>query len=261
MNEENALDRINSFYSNDEDKIKKKAEYFDKIAQLFYMQNFGSTNKAEIELLMFSIFLDEMIEHNCDDKNVLDYKKCSDFKLGKMLGIPQEKVKTLKIKKQARYPKDFEWQQSFLSIKEAIRYDLEKKRIIIPVTDPNLYLSIRNFIEENNGYIEIQRGTNILQMRPEHFFLLLYLGITTDKEKKNAKEAFVKKLKEINEINEIEDIDEINTDDEVIGRILNIGDDVLDLFEDVVSDLNNPLLLIVKSIRKIGKIAVKKGKE
>lgn len=258
MSVENALDKINRFHQDDEERNKKKAEYFDKIAKMFYEQNFGAANKSEIELLMFSIFLDEMIEHNCDDKNVLDYKECSDFKLGKMLGIPQEKVKTLKVKKQARYPKEFEWQKSFLSIKDAIRYDLEKKRIIIPVTDPNLYLSIRNFIEENNGYIEIQRGSNILQMRPEHFFSLLYLGISNDAEKKKAKKAFIKKLKKINEI---EDIDEINTDDEIIGRILNIGDDVLELFEDVVLELNNPLLLIIKSIRKIGKLAIKKGKE
>lgn len=258
MQEENALDKINSFYPNEEKRIKKKAEYFDKIAELFYKQNFGAANKSEIELLMFSVFLDEMIDHNCDKENILDYKECSDYKIGKMLGIPQEKVKTLKIKKQARYPKEFNWQKSFMSIKEAIRYDVDKKKIIIPVTDPNLYLSIRNFIEENNGYIEIQRGTNVLQMRPEHFFLLLYLGIEDEAEKKKTRKAFIKKLKKINEI---DDMDIVDSDNEVIDRIFNIGDDVLELFEDVVSDLNNPLLLIIKSIRRIGKIAVKKGKE
>lgn len=255
MNGENALDKINSFYSNDEERKKKKAEYFDKIAQLFYAQNFGAANKSEIELLMFSIFLDEMIEHNCNEENVLDYKECSDFKLGKMLGIPQEKVKTLKIKKQARYPKEFKWQKSFLSIKEAIRYDVEKKKIIIPVTDPNLYLSIRNFIEENNGYIEIQRGTNILQMRPEHFFSLLYLGIEDETKKIETRNAFIKKLNTISELN---DIGSDGSDNDVVNRIFNIGDEVLELFEDVVTDLDNPFLLIIKSIRKIGKIAVKK---
>ena len=34
-----------------------KAEAFDKIAELFYNCNFGSTSKADIETLMFSIFI------------------------------------------------------------------------------------------------------------------------------------------------------------------------------------------------------------
>lgn len=68
-------------------------------------------------------------------------------------------------------------------------------------------------------------------------------------------------LKKLNIISELNDIGSDGSDNEVVNRIFNIGDEVLELFENVVTDLDYPLLLIIKSIRKIGKIAVKKGKE
>lgn len=250
--EENALKLINHFYEeNNEELQKKKAEYFDKIAELFYQNNFGSANKSEVELLMFSILMDEMIEHYKDKNEVLDYKACSDYKMSALLGIPQQKVRNLKIKKQARYPQKFDWKKSFIAVKDSIVYDSDKKRIIIPVTDPNLYLTIRNFIEEHDGYIEIQRGSNVLQMRPEHFFNLLYLGIE-EEEKEMVKRNFIKTIKEKNEENNIEDI---YTDKELMDKALSVGDNVMEFFETVVEGVSNPLLTILKTIRYIGKVA------
>lgn len=255
MESKNALEIINEFYDDEHECINKKAEYFDKIAKLFYEKNFGSTNKSEIELLMFSIFMDEMIDHNLNDQKVLDYKSCSDYKMSEMLGIPQEKVKTLKIKKQARYPREFNWRKSLDAIKNSILYDSDKKRIIIPVNDPNLYLSIKNFIEEQDGYIEIQRGSNVLQMRPSHFFILLFWGIENDEEKQKVKKNFIK---ELNARNEDENL-EITCDDKIIvEKAMGIFDDTLDFFENVVEGINNPTLLIIKAIRTIGKVARRK---
>lgn len=250
MNQSNALEEINSFYDDDLKCKLKKAEYFDKIAKLFYCGNFGSTNKSEIELLMFSIFMDEMITHNSSN-GVLDYKKCSDFNMSKLLGIPPERVKTLKIKKQARYPQEFDWRKSLESIKNSIVYDIDKKRIIIPVNDPNLYLAMKNCIEEHDGYIEIQRGTNVLQMRPSHFFILMYWGIEKDDEKKVIKERVLAELRAKNLDN---NLDNSCDDAKMIDKIIEIGDDTLDFFEAVVEDLNNPALLLIKGIRTIGRI-------
>lgn len=39
-----------------------KAGAFDKIAEMFYDKNFSSATKTEIELLMFSIYMDATIE-------------------------------------------------------------------------------------------------------------------------------------------------------------------------------------------------------
>ena len=46
MESKNALEIINEFYDDEHECINKKAEYFDKIAKLFYEKNFGSTNKS-----------------------------------------------------------------------------------------------------------------------------------------------------------------------------------------------------------------------
>ena len=87
----------------------KKAEAFDQISEMFYNRNFSSASKAEIELQMFSIYMDATIDlcRNEED-NTIDYNACSDYEMGKALGISQERIRTLKVKKQARYPKEFD---------------------------------------------------------------------------------------------------------------------------------------------------------
>ncbi len=62
---------------NESELLEKKAEAFDKIAEMFYDRNFGATSKSEIELLMFSILMDGMI-HKYSNGDVLDMNACSD---------------------------------------------------------------------------------------------------------------------------------------------------------------------------------------
>lgn len=179
-----------------------KAAAFDKIAELFYSKNFSASSKSEVELLMFSIYVDEMIEKYKRADGTIEYGICSDYEIGKQLGIPQERVRSLKVKKQARYPVSFRWQDSLTSIKDSVRYDEESKKIIIPTRDPNLYNEIRNYIEDHGGYIEIRRSGNYIQIRPEHYFMLVYEGLEENEQKKCRKEL-VKKLQKHNKNNEI----------------------------------------------------------
>ncbi|SDB25454.1 hypothetical protein SAMN02910317_01240 [Ruminococcaceae bacterium FB2012] len=249
-----ALEYYNSLYSENELK-EKKAAAFDMIAKLFYCTNFGAASKSEIELLMFSILMDVIIEKNVDDKNVLDYNASSDYKVGKMLGIPQERVRSLKVKKQARYPVQFPWQRSLMAVKNSIVYDEGKDRIIIPMRDPNLYNEIRNYIEENGGYIEIRRGGNSIQIRPQYFFVLLYLGMEDENAKKNTREAFAKELKEKNKEFEMT---EIKTDDDLTQAALKTGGDFLEFVDELLSDaadaVSHPLMFTIKGIRRIVKV-------
>ena len=100
-----------------------KVAAFDRIAELFYDRSFSSTSKSEIELLMFSFYMEAIIRANQRDDGVIDYVKCSDYEVAKQLGITQDRVRTLKLKKQARYPVAFDWQKSLESIKDSIRLD------------------------------------------------------------------------------------------------------------------------------------------
>lgn len=241
----NAMDIFESCYSGEE-LIKRKAKAFDDIATMFYERNFGSSSKSEIELMMFSILMDAMIDKYANDNGVLDYNMCSDYNMGKALGIQASKVTTLKKNKQARYPVNFNWQQSLKMIENNIRYSKERNKIIIPVRDPNLYIEIKNFIEENGGFIEMQYGSNVIQIRPEYFFLLLYNGISDEKERAKIREAFAIELKNKNKIN---DISSVKTDDDVNKIALDLGESTLEVLESFADGISNPLVGIIKCLK------------
>ena len=254
FNMDRKMSVFDQVYSEDT-AIKKKAEAFDKIAQMFYEGNFGTATKTEIDLMMFSIYMDAMIEKYQDNSGVLDYSACSDYQIGKKLGIPQEKVRNLKIKKQARYPYEFDWRKSLEAIQNDIVYDEQKKKIIIPMRDPNLYNEIRNFIEDKGGYIEIQRGNNCIQMRPEFFFLLLYKAMDSEEDREMIRKEFAKKLREHNEKVDIEDI---KTDKELSELALTYGDNFFELALSIAEGVSNPLVGVIKCIQCFTKVAKNK---
>lgn len=221
-----------------------KVEAFNKIAELFYDKNFSSATKSEVELLMFSIYMDASIKKCKRTDGTIDYNACSDYEMGKELGIPQEKVRSLKIKKQARYPENFDWKKAVLSIKENIRYDEGKGKIIIPLRDPNLYNEVRNYIENHGGYIEIQRSGNIIQIRPEYFFMLMYEDLG-EKEKKSCRKELENQLQRHNKANEIK---EAKTTLDVVRQVGKLGKISLGIFANIGTVMDSPLMEIFKQL-------------
>lgn len=165
---------------------EEKIKAFDQIAELFYDRNFSVASKSEIELLMFSIYLDAAIKAHTNEQNILNYEEVSDYKLAKQLGITQEKVRSLKIRKQARYPVEYDWQASLKSIQDNIR--LENNRIVIPIPDPNLNIEIRNFINEKGGFVDVESGKDYIKIRVEYYLMLMYYTLGIENQKKFIKE-------------------------------------------------------------------------
>lgn len=227
------------FFSNPADKEKA----FDRIAEMFYDKNFSSATKAEIELLMFSIYMDATVESCKKTDNTIDYNACSDFEMGKELGIPQEKVRSLKIKKQARYPIEFDWRKSLLTIEDSIRYDKEKNKIIIPTRDPNLYNEIRNYIEEHGGYIEIQRSGNFIQIRPEHFFMLMYEEMD-ENEKKKCQKNLKSELQKRNKNNIIPEATSATDVLRLIGQLMSFAGSAAGIIQVIKEFTSTPLVEI-----------------
>lgn len=158
---------------------KSKAETFDKIAENYYMCNFGEMPKSELELLLFSEYLDKILEKHEED--MFEY---SDYKLSKYLGITQRRISSLKEKKQLKYPAaEFDWKKSFERIIQYVRYENEK--ILINIPDRNLYLEIKNAIEEGGGYVDVQLNPSLLKIPIDTFFDFLLL---LDNESNNKKE-------------------------------------------------------------------------
>lgn len=186
MNEHDLQKRYDELFPDD----SAKARAFDAIAKQYYFCNFGATQKADIDVLMFSLYLDQIL-----DLSEEDIQTYSDYTLAKYLGIPQGRVSTLKVKKELKYPyARFDWKKSFFRICNNARYEKGKIKIYIP--DKNLYLEIKNAIETTGGYVEVQLNTHLLQVAPEYFIdLVLALSDDTDRAKirKSLKEQLTKK--------------------------------------------------------------------
>ncbi|MCM1089734.1 MAG: hypothetical protein NC092_01205 [Butyrivibrio sp.] len=178
-------DKLKEQYENLFPSEKEKAAAFDEIAREFYFCNFGTMQKSDIETLLFSLYLDQIL-----DKSENDMRTYSDYILSKYLGITQNRISALKVRKELKYPySKFDWKKSFARISENARYENGKIKINIP--DKNLYYEIKNAIESMGGYIEVQLNSSLLQV-PLEYFMDLMIEVSDEK----SKEELKKKLKE-----------------------------------------------------------------
>ena len=170
-----------------EDKIK----IFDEISSHFYNKNFGQMSKSDIELMMFRFYIEKMISTYKNEDGPIDYRKCSDYKISKELGISQQRVRNLKVKKELVYHTEYDWKAALASLTENARYDPTTKKVSLNIPDPNLYLEIQNFIENQGAYIEKQLNSKILQIRAEY-----YIDLIVSLEHGDTRKKLIKKLKE-----------------------------------------------------------------
>jgi len=208
----------------------EKLTAFDRMAEMFYSANFSRATKAEIELLMFDIYLEKLISQAKNDDGSVDYSKCSDYKISKELGITQDRVRNLKVKKQLVYPIEYDWQQSLAKLTKNARYDQISHKITIGIPDPNVHLEIQNFIEENGGYIEKQLNGKLLQIRAEY-----YIDLVASLEDETSRKKIVKCIKK--------QIKESGKDDTTFDEV-NIGKSLLDAGVNVTTLMANISSLI-----------------
>lgn len=198
-----------------------KAMAFDEIARHYFFRNFGTMQKADFEVLLFSIYLNQIL-----DQTEEDMQTYSDYILAKYLGIPQSKVSTLKVKKELKYPySKFDWKKSFARICENARYESGKIKINIP--DRNLYLEIKNAIESAGGYVDARLDSHLLQVTPQYFIdLVLAISEESDREelRKSLKEQLVKK-----------NVDVEYFEKQSVGDLLKGG--AVDISTSVISDI------------------------
>lgn len=173
----------------------EKISCFDRIASQFYSRNFGQMSKSDIELMMFDIFMKKMIEDNRDTNGTIDYSKCSDYRISQELGITQQKVKNLKVKSQLVYPVDYDWKLALAKLIKNARFDKQTQKVTLNIPDPNLYLEIRNFIEEQGAYVEVQLNSKILQLRAEDF-VDLALALEPESNRQEIIKCFKKTFRE-----------------------------------------------------------------
>ena len=222
---------------------EEKAECFDKICNCFFNTNFGQTSKSEIEAMMFHFYIEKLIKENSDSDGLVDYNACSDYKISKDLGITQQRVRNLKIKNQLLYPKDIKWEKAFAKLTKNARFDQKTNKLIINIPDPNLFIEIQNYLEEQGGFVEKQLNGKILQIRIEYFIALL-LSFEEDKTQKDIIRELKKQLKKENEIDKSFD------DKNIAQSLIEASADIISIISNICL-VANPESIIAKSLLNV----------
>lgn len=136
--------------------IEEKCSFFDKLEKMYYCQNFGSTSKSDFELFLFS----EYVEHCLNTGDSID-----DYSLSKIMGISQSRIRTLKERKELKYPhKGFNWKFEFAESVRNAKYDDQDHYVKIIIQDVNVMNEIRHYIEEKGWYDECSLNRKLLKI-------------------------------------------------------------------------------------------------
>lgn len=162
MDESNSERQYHLLFPDD----KSKAAAFDKIAHFYYFQNFATMSKAEIDLLMFSEYVDRLLA--LQDVTDSDY---SEYTLSKQFGITQARIRALLERKELKYPSDFNWKKAFRGILDKAEY--KNGKIYIYIRDGRLYTELSNAIKELGSYPEATLTRQLLVVSPPVFVDLM----------------------------------------------------------------------------------------
>lgn len=150
----------------------EKIEIFDKIAQNYFIRNFGSMSKVDFETLLFS----EYFEHRIRKQLPVD-----DYSMSKELGITQTRIRALKEKKELKYPNDnFTWQTAFAESVNNAKVDPNDHYVKMIIQDINVMNEVRNFIEVNGWYDECSLNKKLLRIPLDCFVEICYNSDTFD---------------------------------------------------------------------------------
>ena len=169
----------------------EQAEAFQKIAEVCYKKNFGRLSKADMEVLLFSIYLEHCLRNG---------KAYDDYTLAIQLGIPETRVRNLKVKKELQYPySEYDWKKAFGERIQYAKYDDKKALVKVSILDPNVRRDVEHYIDLQNWYSEYQLNSKLLQMRADQFIemcMKLYSRIPVDGEPDiEAKQQIQERLK------------------------------------------------------------------
>lgn len=192
MTQEDAKKKYEELFATEADK----AAAFDKIAQRFYFANFATMSKSDIETLLFSVYLDRIL-----DSSESNYDAYSDYTLSKVLGVPQSRISTLKVRKELQYPyPKFDWRESFAEEIKNAKYNEQDHYIRLIVQDVNVMNEVRHYIELHGWFDECSLNKKLLKIPLDCFaevFLENDSGFSLSQEEKKELEALGKSEPEV----------------------------------------------------------------
>ena len=171
-----------------------KAEAFDKIARMYYFQNFGTMSKTEMELLLFSIYADRVLAVNPESENAY-----SEYVFSKELGITKSRVRSLKERKELKYPSNYDWKENFRKALTNAEYVGGKIRLF--VKDFRLFTELENVINEMGSYSE---ATFTRQMLTVSVPVFVDIIIEASEDNDDDRGKICRKLQEILKENDVD---------------------------------------------------------
>ena len=162
----------------DKEKLKSRIEE----SQLF-TNRFGSFNKSDYEVLMFTIYLDSLTS------------SARDFEISRDLGITEQKVRSLRVKSQLMYPREINWVEQMKQALEDGTYS--DGMITITLEDPSVRNRIRYEVESKSGTVNLSLNSKQLVLPVESFFIL---AACAEKDPDKVLQSLNKKFAENEEI-------------------------------------------------------------
>ncbi len=185
------------------DEIKKieftpaeKEAAFDRIAERYFHHNFGSLPKANLDVLLFSIYYD-----HCQAAHL----STRDYDLSKQLGISQARIRTLKMNRmlQDTTERKENWKREFFACIASARYDKHTGMVKMLVPEVTVLSELRHFIELNHMYDEYQLNPRLFQCNVTDFVKLAAL-LEGETLSERPDDAALKKLMEFEKETESE---------------------------------------------------------
>ena len=126
-----------------------------------FTRKFGTFTKADYETLMFSIYLG------------LHDEPQREYDISIALGIPESKVRSLRVKAQLLYPVDIDIKAELYKALQNAQYDPKMQTITMTIEDPSVQNMIKNQIEIAYGTVHLTLNPKHLALPIEGFILLL----------------------------------------------------------------------------------------
>lgn len=154
----------------------KEDNAMKKIIESYLERGFGSMNKNDFEVYIFSWLIQK---HS-------DYKNASDNEISRKLKIPESKIKRLRYEAELRYGNndtDVLWQKlrNYLSI---VNYRKEEDNVLrFSISDKQVRLFLKDQLQAENRFCDSSFSENIVVINVDDLLYLLDNGVVSKEEK------------------------------------------------------------------------------
>lgn len=154
----------------------KEDNAMKKIIESYLERGFGSMNKNDFEVYIFSWLIQK---HS-------DYKNASDNEISRKLKIPESKIKRLRYEAELRYGNndtDVLWQKlrNYLSI---VNYRKEEDNVLrFSISDKQVRLFLKDQLQAGNRFCDSYFSENIVVISVDDLLYLLDNGVVSKEEK------------------------------------------------------------------------------